>query len=425
MQLLARLYEHALARQGPDADHRLRHLRRHRRRGGRGALAAAPAVRMVVLFPEGRISEVQRRFMTTAGARRTSAAWPSTGRSTTARRSSKACSRPRASRRRSISPASIRSTGRASPPRAVYYFTAAAALGAPAAAGRLLPSPPATSATPSPAMWRARWGCRSSASSWRPTRNDILARAFQTGRYARGACRRHPVAGHGYPGRVQLRAALLRSRRARPAAETSRAMRAFADAGGIDIPPKALAAMREVFVGARASEAETARAIVSTYQASGELIDPHTAVAVHAAGVVGPKRRTTPMVALATAHPAKFPRSVENASGAAPPTPRAVKALAEKGRAGRSPAGRGRGGEGLHPRLCRGLSRSLRPTSICWRTEPASSAIRCRAWRRWRSPSSSAAARCMRRMRSRAGRTCSSTWCSRPPATARRVRSSR
>ena len=37
MQLLARLYEHALARQGPDADRRLRHLRRHRRGGGRGA----------------------------------------------------------------------------------------------------------------------------------------------------------------------------------------------------------------------------------------------------------------------------------------------------------------------------------------------------------------------------------------------------
>jgi threonine synthase len=159
--------------------------------------------------------------------------------------------------------------------------------------------------------------------------NDILARAFQTGRYARG-----PVAATQSPAMdIQVASNFERlyfEAVERTGGETSRAMRAFADQGVIDIPPKALAAMREVFVGAHASEAETARAIVSTYQASGELIDPHTAVAVHAAGVVGPKRRTTPMVALATAHPAKFPQSVENASGAAPSTPRAVKALARR-----------------------------------------------------------------------------------------------
>ena len=65
----------SLARQGPHPDHRLRHLRRHRRRGGRGLPRARRTSRLVVLFPEGRITEVQRRFMTTAGATPMSPAW--------------------------------------------------------------------------------------------------------------------------------------------------------------------------------------------------------------------------------------------------------------------------------------------------------------------------------------------------------------
>jgi threonine synthase len=38
----------------------------------------------------------------------------------------------------------------------------------------------------------------------------------------------------------------------------------------------------------------------------------------------------TPMVVLATAHPAKFPDAVKAAAGAAPPRPRSVEALAKK-----------------------------------------------------------------------------------------------
>ncbi|HET9160752.1 MAG TPA: threonine synthase, partial [Caulobacteraceae bacterium] len=51
---------------------------------------------------------------------------------------------------------------------------------------------------------------------------------------------------------------------------------------------------------------------------------PHTAVAVAAARRIGPKRATTPLIALSTAHPAKFPESVEVAAGVAPALPRSV-----------------------------------------------------------------------------------------------------
>ena len=50
------------------------------------------------------------------------------------------------------------------------------------------------------------------------------------------------------------------------------------------------------------------------------LIDPHTAVGL-AAAKASPERDGTPMVVLATAHPAKFPDAVEAATGIRPPLP--------------------------------------------------------------------------------------------------------
>jgi threonine synthase len=116
----------------------------------------------------------------------------------------------------------------------------------------------------------------------------------------------------------------------REGVETSRAMRAFAEGGAIDIPPKALAAIRELFVGVGVSETDTARAIVSTFNETGELIDPHTAVGVAAAGRAGPVRAATPMIVLSTAHPAKFPEAVKAAAGVAPSLPASVRGMAER-----------------------------------------------------------------------------------------------
>jgi threonine synthase len=105
---------------------------------------------------------------------------------------------------------------------------------------------------------------------------------------------------------------------------TAAAFRAFADRASIRIPPGALASMRELFVGTAVSEDETTRAIISTFNETGELIDPHTAVAIAAARRIGPAKATTPVIALSTAHPAKFPESVEAAAGVAPVLPGSV-----------------------------------------------------------------------------------------------------
>ncbi len=76
----------------------------------------------------------------------------------------------------------------------------------------------------------------------------------------------------------------------------------------------------EDFFAARFSDEETSATIRAVYEQSGILIDPHTAVGVAAAGA----RRHgggRPLVTVMTAHPAKFPDAVEAAMGIRPPLP--------------------------------------------------------------------------------------------------------
>ncbi len=88
--------------------------------------------------------------------------------------------------------------------------------------------------------------------------------------------------------------------------------------GGFTVSQGALQALREVFASGRASEDETAATIRATAAATGEVLCPHSAVGVHVAGA---HLGAAPMVTLATAHPAKFPDAVAAATGARPPLP--------------------------------------------------------------------------------------------------------
>jgi len=83
-------------------------------------------------------------------------------------------------------------------------------------------------------------------------------------------------------------------------------------AGRFSVSQGALARLRELFVSGSASEAETRATIAATLARSGEILCPHSAVAVKVAQEhLGP----TPMISLATAHPAKFPAAVKEACG--------------------------------------------------------------------------------------------------------------
>ena len=89
--------------------------------------------------------------------------------------------------------------------------------------------------------------------------------------------------------------------------------------GGFQVSQGALQALQQVYGSGRASEAETLAAIAAERTRSAELICPHTAVGVKVADEQ--PRSATPMITLATAHPAKFPAAVEQATGEHPPLP--------------------------------------------------------------------------------------------------------
>ncbi len=88
--------------------------------------------------------------------------------------------------------------------------------------------------------------------------------------------------------------------------------------GGFTISQGAIDSLRETYASGRVSEQETSDAITRYLAEHGELLCPHTAVGAF----VGEQHQgPTPMVTLATAHPAKFPAAVERATGIHPPLP--------------------------------------------------------------------------------------------------------
>ena len=88
--------------------------------------------------------------------------------------------------------------------------------------------------------------------------------------------------------------------------------------GAFTISQGAIDMLRDTFASGRASEDETLAAITAELTRSGELLCPHSAVGVKVADGF---QSATPMITLATAHPAKFPAAVEKATTLHPPLP--------------------------------------------------------------------------------------------------------
>lgn len=90
--------------------------------------------------------------------------------------------------------------------------------------------------------------------------------------------------------------------------------------GSFTLAQGALGRLRDEFDSANCSEEETSAAIRFSQDHYGEIVCPHTAVAIKAAAEVR-GNPATPMVTLATAHAAKFPDAVEAACGVRPDLP--------------------------------------------------------------------------------------------------------
>jgi threonine synthase len=90
--------------------------------------------------------------------------------------------------------------------------------------------------------------------------------------------------------------------------------------GGYLLSQGVLTRLKAEFDSDACDEDATRATIRATLKTSGELICPHTATAVHAAHAVN-RDPARPAVILATAHPAKFPDAVEEATGIRPALP--------------------------------------------------------------------------------------------------------
>ncbi|MDO8982957.1 threonine synthase [Cypionkella sp.] len=89
-------------------------------------------------------------------------------------------------------------------------------------------------------------------------------------------------------------------------------------AGGFHISQGAMGMLRETFASGRCSEAETTATMQRIFAETGEILCPHSAVGVK---VAEEHLGDAPMITLATAHPAKFPDAVEAAMGTRPALP--------------------------------------------------------------------------------------------------------
>jgi threonine synthase len=201
----------------------------------------------------------------------------------------------------------------------VYYFTAAVALGS--------PHRPVSFAVPTGnfgdilAGWYAkRMGLPVSRLIVGANENDILPRALATGEYKLAGVK--PTQSPSMDIQVSSNfERLLFERLGRDAERLRGLMAALRQSGGFTIPEDALAGIRAEFDAQRCSEAECQGEMARAWEESEILIDPHTAVGVHAARAALKRDPATPVIALATAHPAKFPDAVKQATGVSPPLP--------------------------------------------------------------------------------------------------------
>src|SRR6185369_12774763 len=147
-------------------------------------------------------------------------------------------------------------------------------------------------------------------------RNDILARTINYGRMEIADVR--PTLSPSMD--IQISSnfeRLLFELNGRDGGMTAEQMGVFRTSGRLALEGYQLQELQATFIAASVVEEGTLEQIARTYAGSGVIVDPHTAVGLHASGSTR-RDGDVPVVALATAHPAKFPDAVEKAIGVRP-----------------------------------------------------------------------------------------------------------
>jgi len=316
LQLLGRLYDHVLGRRGG----RITLVGATSGDTGSAAIEACrdrQNIDIFILHPEGRVSEVQRRQMTTVASKNV--------RNIAIRGSFDDCQdlvkamfNDRAFREKhrlgavnSINWARVMA-------QIVYYVRAALLLGAPARAVSFA-VPTGNFGNVFAGYAAMRMGLPIERLHVGSNRNDILARLFATGEMTV-----RPVEPSLSPSMdIQISSNLERllfELYERDGRSLAGDMAEFRRTGRLALASERLSRARERFHGFRLDDEGTLAVIKETRERTGELLDPHSAIGFAAARSAARTSRA-PIVALATAHPAKFGDAVARAIGERPALP--------------------------------------------------------------------------------------------------------
>ncbi|MDA9432701.1 threonine synthase [Bradyrhizobium sp. CCBAU 51627] len=316
MQLISRLMDHVLAKRGQRTTIV---VATSGDTGGAAveAFAGLENVDLIVLFPHKRISEVQQRMMTTTGAANVRALAIEGNFDDCQALVKGMFNNHRFRDATALSGVNSINWARIVA-QVVYYFTSAVAAGAPARAVDFI-VPTGNFGDIFAGYVAKRMGLPVRTLRIAANVNDILARTLKTGIYEVREV--HATASPSMD--IQISSNFERllfeaSRRDAPAVR--RLMEQLKQSGRFVLPDATLAAIREEFDAGRADETETAAAIRAAWREAGELVDPHTAVALAVADR-DTTDTTVPNIVLSTAHPAKFPDAVESACGQRPQLP--------------------------------------------------------------------------------------------------------
>ena len=158
--------------------------------------------------------------------------------------------------------------------------------------------------------------------------NDILHRALTNGDYSAGTVT--PTAAPSMDIQVSSNfERLLFDLGGRDGAAMAAQMAGFEASKAMQLTNMQREGAAKLFSSARADASDMAQALRWAYENTGELLDPHTAIGLHAARAAGLPPQI-PVVTLATAHPAKFRDAVERASGQRPTLPSRIGDLFER-----------------------------------------------------------------------------------------------
>jgi threonine synthase len=323
LQLVGRLFDHVLS----ERDQRITVLVATSGDTGSAAisgLASCSRAQIVVLYPEGRVSDVQRRQMTTVDASNVHAVAVESTFDDCQRIVKELFGDAELRERTGLAAMNSINWARIAA-QVAYYAWATAALG-----DRAL-----TFAVPTGNFGNVLSGWVARACGMPLERlvigsnaNDILPRLLESGRLeTRGVV---PTLSPSMD--IQISSNLERllfELFGRDPERTTRELAAFTATGSLTLDATALAVVRELFEAVSLDDDATLDAMRAEYARSGTLLDPHTAVGL-TAGRARKGGRNAPLVALATAHPAKFPEAVERATGVSPALPPALADLQDR-----------------------------------------------------------------------------------------------